>query len=254
MVAYTNFYETVEESNIRLRHTVILYEGQPYFVLAITNHRGDGIFRIYMEPTGLKKEELSYSQKTAVPCHHYSTNDTRLGPEMDKWLDANPESKILRKTMNSPAFNKFRPFPLGMCNIEGGTYYLERQPNRKTEQGLISSMINSTSLVAASGELRRSGWQDTTKVELRDTILGHYPSQSECLEAVLNNSAVAAAGFHRLFAFVSGPISTVFLAYKDSIVGILPDNSLNRVCLSKKYAHALEVIQDLGIFSTTTVR
>jgi hypothetical protein len=47
-----------------------------------------------------------------------------------------PAAGILRKQMNSPLFNKFRPYPLGMCNTKGQrAYYLERQPNRKTEQG-----------------------------------------------------------------------------------------------------------------------
>jgi hypothetical protein len=68
-------------------------------------------------------------------------------------MDGEPLNKghpIIRKTMNSPKFNKFRPFPLGMCNSNGRCYFLERQPLRpKVEQGLIRSMVTEKQITLA---------------------------------------------------------------------------------------------------------
>lgn len=254
MVAYTNFYETLEEAIMRLKHTVITYDGVPFMVLAITNHRGDGIFRIYMEPCGLPSDDISFNIR-GCPSNMYPHNDNRLGPEMDKWLEKNPKSPIQRKMMNSPSFNKFRPFPLGMCNFSGDVYYLERQPTRKTEQGLISSMVSGTRLQPNEADMRRMNWQELTRAEFRDTVTGTYPHPQECVEGVSGpNGAIKAAAFHRHFAFVRGPISTTFLAYKENIIGILPDNNLDRVCITKAFIHVKEAVQDLGIFASTAVR
>ena len=47
---YPNFYENLSEANKRLHGTVVLYDGHPYYILAISNHFTDGIMRVYMEP------------------------------------------------------------------------------------------------------------------------------------------------------------------------------------------------------------
>ena len=254
MVAYTNFYETLEEAIMRLKHTVITYDGEPFMVLAITNHRGDGIFRIYMEPCGLPSDDVSFNIR-GCPSNQFPHNDNRLGPEMDKWLEKNPKSPIQRKMMNSPLFNKFRPFPLGMCNFNGDVYYLERQPNRKTEQGLISTMCSATRLQPNEQDMRRSNWSELTRAEFRDTVMGIYPTAHECVTGVSGpNLAIKSAAFHRHFALVRGPISTTFLAYKENIIGLLPDNNLDRVCIAKPFAHVKEAVQDLGIFASTAIR
>ena len=47
-----NFYENLEEAQRRLRGTVVMYDGIPHYVLAITDHQSGGIFRVYMQDTG----------------------------------------------------------------------------------------------------------------------------------------------------------------------------------------------------------
>jgi hypothetical protein len=53
MATHPNTFETVKEAMMRLRRTVVVYDGQPFVVLCITNHKADGIFRIYLQATGL---------------------------------------------------------------------------------------------------------------------------------------------------------------------------------------------------------
>src|SRR3546814_20877703 len=67
------------------------------------------------------------------------------GKRMDNFLKDNPDCGIIRKNMDSPLFNRFRPFPLGMCNLNGETYFLCRSPTRNTQQGdRKSTRLNSS--------------------------------------------------------------------------------------------------------------
>jgi hypothetical protein len=222
---HLNFYENLKEAHIRLRNTVVMYDGEPYSVLAITDHMKDGIFRVYMQPIGgAPNPSDKYVLATIgnIPSEH-----STLGPAIDKAMTDYKGHTVVRKQMNSPLFKKFRPFPLGMYNHKGaGCRYLERQPVRQTHQGLTSAMIWDTEVTTSPRSDRMVKTMVNMQGEsMRHCILGQYPTAPECLAAVLDpkikNDAV---GFHRQFAFALGPIDMVFLAYKGDIVGVLPHN------------------------------
>lgn len=248
MANHPNTFETVKEAMMRLRRTVVCYDGEPYVVLAITNHMSNGIFRIYLDPIGKDPNKMRQRpEPEGFPPEHPG-----LGPYMDTWIAEHPDSGIIRKEMNSPKFNKFRPYPLGMCNIKGsGTYYIERQPNRKTEQGLISSMLFETLISVAPQQAKRVGSVDIYGPAFRSCVLGDHPSAEECL-ANLSDPEILndAAAFHREFALVRGPIGMLFLAYKHDIVGVLPNNGFDCIRLGREFTHTKEVVEKLGIFQT----
>lgn len=256
MVAHPNFYETIHETHMRLRSTFVLYDGEPYVVICITNHRDDGIFRIYLEPIGNGEHMLAYNNPNPPPTNQYGSDDPAWGVAMDKWMEEHPD-KIIRKRINSPAFNKFRPFPLGMCNYEGRVFYLERQPNRKTEQGLTHSMVSAQHVnldIMSNGKARMGSGRGGCMVDLysesfRDCIKGVHPSAQECLDNLKDPEIInEAAAFHRQFAFVRGPLGMIFLAYKADIVGVLPNKDLSVLRLGREYSHTREVIELLRTF------
>src|SRR3546814_18111544 len=117
MVKYTNFYETVKEADMRLRHTLVMYDGEPYYVLLISDHKKDGVFRIYMDKAG--NEHGFAFQREQVP-YEASSSWNVTATVMDDWLEKNPDKGVIRKMMNSPKFNQFKPFPLGMINKSEG--------------------------------------------------------------------------------------------------------------------------------------
>ena len=248
MKEYPNFYENMEECYKRLRNTVVLYDGRPYRVHGIGNNRPDGIFRMYLLPL----HGLSKAVYVTMPNPmNYTIDSPDFGNEMDTYMKTSKEVPVLRKRINSPLFNKFRPFPLGMCNYEGNTYYLERTPNRKTEQGLIQSMVQE-SIISTGMEAYEKGPYTHIVLfskEFEACVLADFPPAIICLKALLNenidNTAVA---FHRQFALCRGPIDTLFLAYKDKIVGVLPHNDFSRLKLGKEFEHTREVIEDLHLF------
>lgn len=241
MKQYPNFYENLKEALARLRGTVVVYDGLPYYVLTITNHKSDGIFRVYLDPVGEDKHPRP-------PIDNWPNEHPAIGMEVDEWMAANPNTPILRKMMNSPLFNKFRPYPMGMANISTGTYYLQRQPNRKMEQGLIRSMIEATRLTTSGNSPQLQ--VDLYTPAFKACVLATHPSAEECLKAMLDpsveNDAVA---FHREFALVRGPIETIFFAYKTDVIGMLPKRNFDTLFLGKKFRHTKEVVAGLNLFS-----
>lgn len=252
MAEYVNFYENLKEAEMRLSHTVVMYDGEPYYVLAITNHHADGIFRIYLDQLGLpcglvhQIENIPYDY-----AEHPSTPMTR-GQALDDWLASRGKEfpGVIRKQMNSPLFNKFRPFPLGMCNYQGKSRYLERLPTRYTQQGLTQQMLIGTA-VRSSPSLgyTKNEVPSIFSSEFYDTIKGNYPSFQECLRNMTHpDIANESTAFHREFALVKGPLGLLFLSYKHDIVGFLPNGDDSVVMLSAEFRHLKEVTAELNVF------
>jgi hypothetical protein len=88
----------------------------------------------------------------------------------------------------------------------------------------------------------------------KDCILGNYPTPKDTLEGLKNpkfiNESVA---FNREFALVRGPIDLIFLAYREDIVGVLPNADFSRLKLGKEFIHTKEVIEELNLFSIVGV-
>lgn len=254
MATYTNFYETINESHMRLKNTVVMYDGYPHYVWAITDHKKDEIFRVYLEPLPLLSQD--YESSDYFPPNRYCAADPKLGPCFDEWLEKTPQTTIIRKQMNSPLFNKFRPFELGMCNMkdDGQVIYLERSPLRSSEQGLTSSMVIVHALTDFCGNPYRA-----TKLSFNiysepftDCVLGKYPHYLEAFSALKDtktlNSSIA---FHRKFAISRGPANTLFLCYKTDVVGLL--SASNTVSLSAEFSYLKEVVENLGLFKSVLV-
>lgn len=251
MVQHINFYEQLKEANMRLKDTIILYDGEPYLVLTITNHKADGKFRIYLDPLGGDGPE---SRIKEVPYHGYDDVEA-VGPDMDKYLTKNPNSRIIRKMMNSPLFNGFKPFPLGMINWGGKVIFSERNPTRNMQQGLMSSMVNKQEVKLVKNSNPPPVNLSSNFIfseEFYNTIIGEYPSAKKCLMELTDPDCLSlGAAFHREYAFMSGPVNSLFLAYKTAIVGQV--NGLAEVILCKEAAHLVESVEDLEIFNKVTV-
>jgi uncharacterized protein with GYD domain len=265
MAKYVNFYETVKEANMRLQHTVILYDGDPYYVLCVTDHKADGIFRIYMDKLGHHPQGLAMARISGIPYEMPESATTtngsdyiyhkKKGEAMDKWLDDNPDAGIIRKMMNSPAFNKFRPFDVGMMNTGRGCIYAQRAPVRHTQQGLTSAMLLCRPVDLSEDEtpMKSSRSVEITSSYFLDCIKGVYPSADQCIKELKDKkTAVRAAAFHRNFAIVKGPVSSMFLTYKEDVIGIIagPDASSAQVLLGAEHKHCKEVVEALNVFES----
>lgn len=247
-VEHVNFYENLKEAQMRLRGTVVVYDKEPYYIWTITDHKKDGIFRVYMSPL----------EKVKGVCPDYdmfSPESPEVGKYMDKFMEDLTEGVIIRKHMNSPLFNKFRPFPLGMCNTKGAnTFYVERQPNRRTEQGLTRNMVISR-IISPNSVIRGIPPIDIHTPAFRNCVVGEYPEVGYCLEKLKEpKSTRESVGFHREFALCKGPLDQIYLAYKDELVGVLSNDDFSCVTLPKRFHYAKEVVSELNLFYDIKLR
>lgn len=248
MATHVNFYENIAEALLRLKQSIVLYDGEPFYIWTVTDHKGDGVFRVYMTPL-----EKVHSVAGIIPAgNQVPHGHAAAGGLMDSFVETKPEL-VIRKMMNSSLFNKFRPFPLGMCNQGLNAFYVARQPARpKTEQGLTSSMLY-TSMISPMPAKKAFNPIDMYTESFRDCIIGKHPSPKMVLENLLSskyeNESVA---FHREFALCKGPIDLIFLAYRDEIIGVLPKANFDLVKIGRKFLHTREVVQELNLFSSVS--
>lgn len=260
MVQHTNFYETVKEAEMRLLHTVVLYDNEPYVVLAITNHKPDGIFRVYLDPFPVAQGKHMWHQQTHVPYDWCDEPNMTRGQKLDEYMakEASKGCPIIRKHINSPLFNKFRPFDLGMCNVGNQAYYLARTPQRHTQQGLMNGAISQHKVgLVVDNSPSKKGLNGVSfyGASMRDVIRGVYPTIKETVEAFKDPTVTnEAVGFTRDFAVVRGPMDILFLGYKHDIVGYLPDGGLNKVVIGKKFKHTKEVVSELNAFQSVAIQ
>lgn len=203
---HVNFYENLEEAHRRLLATVVMYDGSPYIVQAITAHRPDEVFRVYLMPLGYEQD---MAKPDSLPnFSQHNRQSPALGMYLDKWMEANPkQDALIRKRMDSKHFNKFRPFPLGMVVRGKHTYYVERTPQRRMEQGLTQAAIVETSVSLMPQEegprSSRYGVVHLYSKELADCILGKYLPAEEALSNLLDPEVEnVSLPFNRQFAFI----------------------------------------------------
>lgn len=248
MAQYKNFYETFDEARHRLNRTIVLYNKEPVYIWCVTDHKGDGVFRLYISPIELVPD-ISTS---GIPAQNLANGHPSFGVIMDEFIQANPKLEIQRKVMDSSLFNKFRPFPLGNVNSEGVCYYVERLPQRpKMEQGLSSGALYEVACTAEPGH-SKNGFRSVNMFskEFKDCILGRYPNPREVLEKIKSDIFInTSVGFHRNFALVKGPIDILFLAYKGEVVGALSNGDYSRLRLGKNYKYLKEAANELSLFN-----
>lgn len=240
---------------MRLNRTIVVYDGNPYCVYYISDHKPDGIFRVYLYPVDIEHLKDVDCTIPDVDQHIYQNGGDKsvAGKFLDDWLEKHPKTCFIRKQMNSPLFNKFRPFPIGMVNVNGGSvYYVARQPTRKTEQGLTQSSVDEARITLDNSSPYTKGGRGYVNMytpQFADTIRGKYPTAQECLTNLLDPDIQNnAAAFHREFALVRGPIGLIFLAYRTDIVGVLPMSNFETVTVGRQFKHIREVTEALNLF------
>lgn len=256
MANHPNFYENTAEARMRLRDTVVLYDGHPHYVINVADHFKDGAIRIYL--VRLDADNLpAYFTKGAPVTFGWGDSDSSAYPKaVDDWLEKSEDTLgVVRKRMDSPKFAKFRPFELGNVNFEGGVFYTIRSPRRSTSQGLANGALASVRISLSSPTKNPSRaplsyygpsyyWPEMVR-----TILNQYPSAADCLSHLTSDKCDnEGLAFHREFSFIRGPIDTIFLSYKNNVVGILPNADFSRVKITKQFGYAKDALAELELF------
>jgi len=198
MVSYTNFFETIQEAEMRLKNSIVKYRDDFYYVEAVSGAKADGKFRVYMDQLGHGGHGQDRLAGFGYP-NSYDFYGDEFSKALDKWLEENPDKGFARKYASSRHFNKFRPFPLGNVNVDGAVVYCERGPTRNMHQGLREPAVLSTNVSTVpvrydpNSRARSSSYRsqvqpignsrmDIFSREFYNMLKGDYPSFQESIE------------------------------------------------------------------------
>lgn len=203
-------YETLEDARMRLRNTVVLYEGQPVLIreIARSDKAGDDIFRVLFDNLPTKKGGVDF------------------------------EEQAKRKYISSKHFD-IAPFKMGYVNSPNGAFFCSRIPNRMQKQGLCGENFRGTDNY---GNAINFATFLNTK-EVLAMVRGDYPSFAGAVKALGKSDSVA---FSRDFCIVKDEIleELVHLYHKGKKVGVILSG---RITLGKNFMCLKESLEELGL-------
>lgn len=208
-------YETVEEANMRLSGSVVLYDGEPVYVTRVTalenpDEAGPGgdIARVYISP-----------------------------------LPYGGVAKEARKYISSRKFD-LSPFRMGWCNTQAiGPVYVSRRPARKVRQGLTAANLVTKSLGGGNGAL--SAPQLFNDPGFLRCIKNDYPSYKDALD-VVKKKAIDGVPVGREFLLQKDEeLGIVYLYRGLSKCGLILDD--NKVTVPDKFKFLREELEEARI-------
>lgn len=206
----TGPFEDLNQARARLSSGVFTFDGEPISVRTVEPH-SDGVLRVFFDYLG----------------HNGEPPAGRAG---------------VRKMINSPSFNRFKPFDLGFINMnesrfgeaaENRALFSARRPVRMSRSGLTGENFVAKALY---GSLNREGRSQTEGIDFShivntrsfcDMVRGRYPSFSECFDYVRSNRAAGSSmAFDRKWALSREDSGLIWL-YRDSEkVGLMSERGL----------------------------
>lgn len=222
-------YETVHDAQMRLRHSIVLYKGEPVYIHEIQQGTGkDDIFRVLFDPLPL----TGAVQIARLP--QFARDpfaDAAVPPQP-------PAEKPERKYISSKYFD-IAPFKLGYVNAKPGAFYCSRMPGRLQKQGLCGENF------AAKDNFGRVVSYQTflTCPDTPDMVMGKYPSFDKAIELLKKSPAVA---FAREFCLVKDEVipDLIYLYYKGAKVGMF---NKNEVTLGTKFTCLKERLNEMNL-------
>ncbi len=206
-------YERLEDARMRLRHTVVLYDGAPYYIREITTGTGDdGPYRVHAD---------------ALPLSAADVRNAGRGEDAD-----------IRKYISSKNFD-IAPFRMGFVNAKTGCFYVSRLPARQQKQGLGSENVQMTTPLGQRIPFATL----LTTPEVLAMVNGNYPNLKQALAALEKMPSIAIC---RDVALVKDEVldCLVYVYHKTTKVGLLSDNKAK---LGKAFAYLNETISECGL-------
>ena len=210
-------YESVNDANMRLSGTIVLYDGKPVYIrevgaLAEGEGKNGDIYRVYIKELPIKP---------------------------------NDRGAYERKFISSKKFD-LAPFPMGFMNTASGkAVYLSRAPRRQQKQGLSEATLSQYVVGDLSGQGRLVRFADlTSSQQFVDCINGKYPSVAEATKMVAEGADSVA--FSRVFAIARDKSlpELIYLYHKKDKVGFIMDGKLK---LSAKGRCLRESLNEVGV-------
>jgi hypothetical protein len=208
-------YESVNDANMRLGNTIVLYDGKPVYIREVgALGEGEGangdIYRVY-----IKNLPISPTDRGAYE----------------------------RKFISSKKFD-LAPFPMGFMNLNEHAVYLSRAPKKQQKQGLSEGTLSAVTVGDPLGQQRIRFADLLNKKEFADCISGNYPNVREATRLI--EAGAQSVAFSRCFAMARDTAlpELIYLYHKKDKVGFIMDGAFK---LSAKGRCLRESLQEVGV-------
>ena len=216
------FWTDTNQARERLSNTVVMYDGEPVYILDI--YSGDDF-------------------------------DDRVPRAYLTYCSA-PNDPPKRKRLDSPKFNKFRDLPsLGYLNCpKYGAVFLERRAARSRLHGLCDTNV-SVQYFGRDGntyDLRRmdGGWKlYYTTTGFLESCKDAFPTLEEVLLNIKENTSIA---FSRKFAVYRDELGLRWLYRNEQRIGLFPN--AKSLCLISKFKFYREEIMAEPKFTLDSIQ
>ena len=213
-------YETLEEAEMRLNGTVVLYDGEPVYITRVAKAGPDDgkadVFRVYAQP-------LPYKPNGGL------------------------EDGAFRKFISSKKFD-LSTFKMGFMNYKGEAIYCSRKPARQYKQGISNNTFVTKPLTGDKpfpyGAKAYRLTDLITDKSFVDMVKGVYPSFEKAREKVSKDGGSCA--FSREYALMADADldGLIYLYHKGDKVGFILDD---KVKLANKMKCLKEALAELGL-------
>lgn len=201
-------YESLEEAQRRLLNTVVLYDNEPVYVIAVrnidANDRAQG-----------------------------AVNKDIVRVEFQR-LPIKADTLIERKYISSRKFD-FSPFKMGLIELNTGLHYLSRTTGRQQQQGLSDGNLSVTSIGDVYWDKHIQHM--VSEEALYNTIKGVYRPFNEVVE----DKKETGSAFSRSFSLLHDrDIGLSFFYHKNKRCGYIKDK---RIVLGPNFKYLLEELE-----------
>ncbi len=212
-------YETLNDAQMRLKGTIVLYEGKPHYVTEIAAGAEDSPFRVYAD---------------ALPT---KGGGGGRAAEVERAIARERGEADIRKYISSKHFD-IAPFAMGFVNDEKGCFYVARTPARQQKQGLSSDTCSACDVY---GE-RKSFAVVLNSSGFPDMVSGVYPNLAQAVRT-LTGGKIKSIAISREFALARDAElpELTYLYHKNKKVGFLRGTD---VSLSVKYTYLKESLDE----------
>jgi hypothetical protein len=201
-------YESLDEAQRRLLNTVVLYDGEPVYVVNVrnidANDRAQG-----------------------------AVNKDIVRVEFQR-LPVKADTPVERKYISSRKFD-FSPFKMGLLELDTGLHYLSRTTGRQQQQGLSDGNLSVTNIGESYWDKRIQNM--VADKSLYNTIKGIYRSFNEVVE----DRKDTGSAFSRSFSLLHDKdIGLSFFFHKNKRCGYIKDQ---RIILGPNFKYLSEELE-----------
>lgn len=266
---WTPDFGSLADWKTRIRHTIIFYKGQPFYVEEIYRKKSKKLLELIERKSEISnefhgvgrerqaeiKKELYEVLEPEIERLNHLHRTSKTGIKMrGTYFILGKDGEITHKNLQdiSPKSFDYTMKKVGFVNSsstdyldDGGTsqsseaIYVSRRAHRQYNHGICGVNVKFSSFSGRTVDI-------TSDEFIKNSVLHSYPSLDECLDALFTLEGDNSKAFSKDFAVKVDGIGHVSLIYTDRVVGMSEDDG-ESFRLAGKYRYLQDKLEECGV-------